>query len=146
MGDVDLLTAADVQLMQGLAQRVTAVRLDLVNTDASYGELAWNWGKGHAAAGETWLRKLWFTGAELVAWGWAQLPHQVRRSDGSVRDVASAYLAYQVDPDHSELTDEVIGWYEGVTAGIERTVVLQADDEFALRRWSAHDYATDPAS
>jgi hypothetical protein len=31
MGDLDLLTAADVQLMQGLAQRVTAVRPDRVN-------------------------------------------------------------------------------------------------------------------
>jgi hypothetical protein len=47
MDDVGLLTAADVQLMQGLAQRVTAVRPDLVNSDASFGELAWIWGKGH---------------------------------------------------------------------------------------------------
>src|SRR5690349_21124940 len=49
MGDIELVTAADVRLMQGLAQRVTAVRPDLVNTDASFGELAWIWGKGHAA-------------------------------------------------------------------------------------------------
>jgi hypothetical protein len=35
MGDLELVTAADIQLMQGLAQRVTAVRPDLVNTDAS---------------------------------------------------------------------------------------------------------------
>ncbi len=71
--------------MQGLAQRVTAVRPDLVNTDATFGELAWIWGKGHACDGGTWPRRLWFSGAALVAWGWAYLPHQVRRSDGSVR-------------------------------------------------------------
>ena len=40
-----------MELMQGMAQRVTAVRPDLVNTDASFGELAWIWGEGHAADG-----------------------------------------------------------------------------------------------
>jgi len=70
MGDIELVTAADVQLMQGLAQRVTAVRPDLVNADASFGELAWIWGKGHASWGATWRRRLWFVGDDLVAWGW----------------------------------------------------------------------------
>jgi hypothetical protein len=45
MANSELVTAADVQLMQGLAQRVTAIRPDLVNSDATFGELAWNWGK-----------------------------------------------------------------------------------------------------
>ena len=59
VGDFDLVTAADVQLMQGLAQRVTAVRPDLVNSDASFGELAWIWGQGQVAYGPTWPRRLW---------------------------------------------------------------------------------------
>jgi hypothetical protein len=46
MTDFELLTAADVQLMQGLAQRVTAVRPELISAGASYGELAWIWGQG----------------------------------------------------------------------------------------------------
>jgi GNAT superfamily N-acetyltransferase len=100
-----------------------------VNTDASFGELAWIWGKGHAAYGATWARRLWFSGGELVAWGWAYLPHQVRRSDGSVKDVAGAYLGYQVDPGHAALTDEVIGWYDTVAAGLERTVAPEGADE-----------------
>lgn len=141
-----LVTAADVQLMQGLAQRVTPIRPDLVNSDASFGELAWNWGKGHASDGGSWLRRLWFSGDDLIAWGWACLPRQVRRGDGSVQDVTSAYLAYQVHPDHSGLVDEVIDWYDGVTVGIERTVMPQTADEFALKRWAAHGYETDPAS
>ncbi|MFF2851767.1 GNAT family N-acetyltransferase [Streptomyces sp. NPDC058001] len=144
--DSQLLTAADVQLMQGLAQRVTAVRPDLVNSDASFGELAWNWGKGHAGEGESWLRRLWFSGDDLVAWGWAQLPHQVKRNDGSVRDVTGAYLAHQVHPDHSELLDEVIDWYDAVAVGAERTVIPQAAHEFTLKRWAAHGYVTDPDS
>ncbi len=132
--------------MQGLAQLVTAVRPDLVNTDASFGELAWIWGKGHASDGGTWPRRLWFSGAALVAWGWAYLPHQARRSDGSVTDVTGAYLGYQVHPGHAALVDDVIAWYDATAAGLERTVAPSAADEFALERWAAHGYQTDPAS
>ncbi len=146
MTNFELVTAADVQLMQGLAQRVTATRLDLVNAEATFGELAWNWGKGHAANGAGWPRRLWFSDGNLVAWGWAWLPHQVRRSDGSVKDVTGAALTYQVHPDHAGLVDEVIDWYDGLAAGIERTVVPSAADEFGLRRWAAHGYETDLAA
>ncbi|MFE9663736.1 GNAT family N-acetyltransferase [Streptomyces sp. NPDC005955] len=146
MTDFEPLTAADVRLMQGLAQRVTAVRRDLVNADASFGELAWNWGRGQATRGAGWRRRLWFADGDLVAWGWAFLPHRVRRSDGSVREVTDAYLAYQVHPDHAGLVDEVIDGYEGVAGNVERTVVPSAADGYALERWAAHGYATDPAS
>ena len=146
MTNSELLTAADVQLMQGLAQRVTAARRDLLNTDATFGELARNWGKGHASHGADWPRRLWFSGRDLAGWSWAQLPHQARRSDGSVTDVTGAYLAYQVHPDHAGLVDEVIDWYDSTAAGVERTVLPSAADEFALRRWAAHGYQADPAS
>jgi GNAT superfamily N-acetyltransferase len=146
MANFELVTAADVQLMQDLAQRVTATRPELVNSDASYGELAWNWGRGHASDGASWPRRLWFSGGELVAWGWAQLPRRVRRSDGSVKDITGAYLAYQVHPDHAGLVDEVIDWYDATAAGLDRTVLPGASDEFALERWAAHGYETDPAS
>jgi GNAT superfamily N-acetyltransferase len=146
MRDFDLVTAADIRLMQDLAQRVTAVRPDLVNSDASFGELAWIWGKGHASDGDTWWRRLWFSGGALVAWGWAYMPRQVRRSDGSVTNVTGAYLGCQVHPSHAALIDDVIGWYDAAAAGLERTVAPSAADEFALTRWAAHGYQTDPAS
>ncbi|MFJ3622055.1 GNAT family N-acetyltransferase [Streptomyces iakyrus] len=145
MANAEQVTAGDVRLMQGLAQRVTADRPDLVNSDASYGELAWNWGKGQAGDGASWRRRMWFSGADLVAWGWAHLPRRVRRSDGSVHDVTGAYLAYQVHPGHAGLVDEVIDWYDRTAAGTERTVLPGAADEYALRRWAAHGYVTDPA-
>lgn len=132
--------------MQGLAQRLTAIRPDLVNADASFGELAWNWGRGHVHDGASWRRELWFAGGDLVAWGWARLPRQVRLCDGSVKDVTGASLAFQVHPDHAELVDEVIGWYEATAAGLRRTVLAGAADEFGLRRWAAHGYDADPAS
>ena len=137
------LTTEDVRLMQALAQHVTATRPDLVNSDASFGELAWNWGRARAAEGESWRHRLWFSGDELVAWGWVQLPRRVRRNDGSVKDVTGAYLAYQVDPGHAELVDDVIGWYDTTAAGLERTLLPAAADEFGLRRWAAHGYEPD---
>jgi GNAT superfamily N-acetyltransferase len=132
--------------MQGLAQRVTAARHELVNSDATFGELPWIWGKGHADDGATWPRRLWFSGGELAAWGWAYLPHQVRRSDGSVQEVTGAYLGYQVHPDQAGLVDEVIDWYDQVAADLERAVMPRLADEFALQRWEAHGYQTDRAS
>ncbi|MGW5123375.1 GNAT family N-acetyltransferase [Streptomyces sp. NPDC004069] len=146
MANLERVTLADVQLMQGLAQRVTATRPDLVSSDASFGELAWNWGRGHAADGASWRRRLWFSGGDLVAWAWAFLPRRVRRSDGSVKDVTGAYLAYQVRPDHAGLVDEVIDWYDATAADVERTVLPCAADEFALKRWAAHGYGPDPAA
>jgi GNAT superfamily N-acetyltransferase len=146
VSDLDPISAADLQLMQRLAQRVTAIRPDLVNSDATFGELAWIWGRGHASDGDTWRRRLWLSDGELVAWAWAYLPHEVRRSDGSVHQVAEAYLGYQVHPDHAALVDDVIGWYDGVAAGLERTVVPRTADRFGVLRWMAYGYGTDPAS
>lgn len=136
--------------MQGLAQRVVALRPELVNSGASFGELAWIWGKGHGTDGDTWPRRLWFadtgSGAELVGWGWAFLPHQVRRSDGSVKDVTDASVMFQVHPDHAELLDEVIAWFEGVVPDVDCRVVAQAADKHGLARWSAFGYEADLVS
>jgi GNAT superfamily N-acetyltransferase len=143
MTDFDLMTAADIPLMQGLAQRVTAIRPDMISADASYGELAWVWGQGQARHRATWPRRLWFSGADLVAWGWAFLPRRVKRSDGSVKELTDASLSYQVHPDHMHLVDEVIDWYDGVAAGLQRTALPTDAEEFALRRWAAHGYRAD---
>jgi GNAT superfamily N-acetyltransferase len=63
-----------------------------------------------------------------------------------VKDITGAYLGYQVHPGHAALVDEVIGWYATVAADIERTVMPRAADQFALKRWAADGYQTDPAS
>lgn len=52
MTNLELVTAADVQLMQGLAQRVTATRPDLVNAEATFGELAWTGARGTPATAQ----------------------------------------------------------------------------------------------
>jgi hypothetical protein len=142
----DLVTAGDVRLMQGLAQRITATHPELVNSDASHGELAWVWGKGHATDGHAWRRRLWFDEDELVAWGWAALPREVHRSDGSVGHVRRASLTYQVHPNRAELVDAVADWFDEVAAGLDRKVVVQEADEYAVARWTERGYGTDPAN
>jgi GNAT superfamily N-acetyltransferase len=82
----------------------------------------------------------------VVAWGWAYMPHQVRRSDGSVKDVTGAYLGLQVHPGQAELVDDVIDWFDEVAAGLERTVIPREADTYALSRWTARGYAANPAS
>ena len=144
MTNLELMTAADLQLMQGLAQRVTAIRPDLISADASYGELAWVWGKGCTAHRATWPRRLWFSGDQLVAWSWAFLPREVTLNDGSVRKVTDAFLSYQIHPDHTEeLIDEVIEWYDDVAVGLDRAVLPTSAEEFALKRWAAHGFEPD---
>jgi GNAT superfamily N-acetyltransferase len=152
MTGLELLTAADIPLMQDLAQRVTAIRPDLISAGASYGELAWVWGQGCTPYGGTWPRRLWFSGDELVAWGWAFLPRQVRRNDGSVRDVTGAALSYQVHPGHLELTDEVIRWYDQVAdpvlpAGYQFRTADQTGPEAAVRAhldaWTPSGYTVE---
>ena len=66
---------------------------------------------------------MWYSGEELVGWGWAFLPRQVKRNDGSVTDVTGASLSYQLHPDHAEFIDEVIEWYDGAASGLERTAL-----------------------
>ncbi|WP_240670251.1 GNAT family N-acetyltransferase [Actinoplanes solisilvae] len=137
---------ADIELMQGLAQRVTALRPDLISAGASYGELAWVWGKDCARHRHAWARRLWFDGDDVVTWGWAFLPRQLTRNDGSVREITGASLSYQVHPDHLALVDEVIDWYEGVAAGLEKSVLPTTAEKFALERWAARGYETDAAA
>ncbi|HET9168193.1 MAG TPA: GNAT family N-acetyltransferase [Actinospica sp.] len=130
--------------MQGLAQRVFALRPDLINPDASYGELAWIWGKGHAAIGDAWRRRLWFAdpdeGGGLVGWAWATMPHQARRTDGSVRTVGGASVAFQVHPERGELVDEIIAWFEGVAGDLDRHVIVTTTDKEMSGQWAAAGY------
>jgi GNAT superfamily N-acetyltransferase len=40
----------------------------------------------------------------------------------------------------------VIDWYDRVAKDLERTVLPSMSDEFALKRWEAHGYQTDPVA
>lgn len=137
---------ADVRLMQGLSQRIFSLRPELAaGNDATVGELAWVWGKGHEALGDGWRRRLWFSaGGEVAAWGWAYLPYRVTRTDGGVITVPHASLAWQLDPARPELLDEILAWYEEVTDdGVDRKTSVPAADADALARLAVHGYVPD---
>ncbi|GGZ98308.1 hypothetical protein GCM10010329_19690 [Streptomyces spiroverticillatus] len=140
---MELLTADDIALMQGLARKIAARWPERINADASYGELAWNWGAAQLRDGKSWVRRLWYADGELVAWAWIHLPRQVTNSEGKLVDVPDAYLAHQVHPEHSELVDEVISWYEEAVPGVERRVLPNSRDPYGLERWAAHGYLPD---
>jgi ribosomal protein S18 acetylase RimI-like enzyme len=132
--------------MQGLAQRIVADHPRFINPDASFGELAWIWGKGHLAWGDTWPKRLWFDAeGQLVAWGWAQMPFHVVRTNGTENDITDISVAFQVHPDHKDLVDEVIVWFESITpADVDRRVIMQRNDEYGLARWATFGYLPDP--
>ncbi len=132
--------------MQGLAQEVTVLRPELLGTDATVGELAWVFGKDRASLGDTWCQRLWqrADGAgRLDAWAWVHLPYTVARSDGSTYTSNGANLTWQVHPDRPELLDEILDWYAGQAAGLDRFITPQAPDTDMLARLPAHGYKPD---
>jgi GNAT superfamily N-acetyltransferase len=133
----------EVRLMQGLAQRVTALRPELVNSEATFGELAWVWGKDHSEQSGTWRHRLWPDGSGLAGWGWIYLPYEVMRSDGQLLRVKETLLAWQVDPGQPWLLDQILDWYDEQAPGPGRRVTVRAADSDALRRLAAHGYLVD---
>lgn len=130
-------------MMQGLAQEVMGVRPELVNGEATVGELAWGWAKDVDALHGSWRHRLWFEGDRLVAWGWASLPHRVARSDGDFLDVRTANLIWQVHPDRPELLGEVLDWYDAVAGDVDRALTVQVGDAASLAAVAAHGYVFD---
>jgi GNAT superfamily N-acetyltransferase len=133
----------DVRLMQGLARQVSALCPELVNTDATVGELAWVWGKDHADQGDTWRRRLWYDGAGLAGWGWIFLPYRVARSDGQFLDVTTTTLTWQVRPDQPQILEEILDWYEAEAPTADLQVTVRAAGTDARRRLTAHGYLVD---
>jgi len=137
------LGPTELRLMQGLAQQVMASRLDLVNGDATVGELAWVWAKDFDALNQFWRHRLWLDNGRLAAWGWAYLPHRVARSDGTYREVNEARLIWQVHPDQPERLNGVLDWYDDVAGNVDRQLILQSADVEAQAIAASHGYAFD---
>ena len=133
----------ELRLMQGLAQQVTALRPELLNSDATIGELAWVWGKGVDALGHSWRRRFWFDGERLAAWGWAHLPCRVPLSDGAFAEVETANLTWQTHPDRLDLLNEILGWYDEAAGGADRLLIVQSADVEAQTIAAAHGYEFD---
>ena len=140
---MDDLGPTDLRLMQGLAQQVTASRPDLLNADASVGELAWVWAKDVDALGRFWRHRLWFVDGRLAAWGWVHLPYRVPRGDGTFRESEAANLIWQAHPDRPELLAGILDWYDEVAGGVDQLLTVQSADVPAQAAVAAHGYAFD---
>lgn len=133
----------EIRLMQGLAQEVTALRPELLNGDATIGELAWVWGQTFDALNQYWRHRMWFVDDELAGWGWVCLPFKIERDDGTFRESNEAMLTWQVHPDRSELLEEILDWYDEVAGEVDRIVIIQSVDKAAQAIVASHGYEYD---
>jgi len=140
---MEALGLTELRRMQGLAQQVMALRPELVNGDATVGELAWVWAKDFDALSRFWRHRLWVVDGRLAAWGWVHLPYRVPRSDGSFREAEAANLIWQVHPDRPELLAGILGWYDDVAGDVDRLLTVQSADVQAQAIVAAHGYAFD---
>ncbi|PLP57893.1 GNAT family N-acetyltransferase [Mesorhizobium loti] len=137
------LGAKELLMMQGLAQQVTALRPELLNADATIGELAWVWGKDFDVLSPFWRHRLWLVDGKLAAWGWAHLPYRVPREDGTFRESATANLIWQTHPDQPEFLAEILDWYDEVASGVDRLMTIQSADAQAQVIVAKHGYMFD---
>lgn len=137
------LGPTELRLMQGLAQQVTALRPELLNSEATIGELAWLWAKDFDALNRFWRHRLWFSDGRLVAWAWVYLPYRIPRSDGTFREVKAANLIWQVHPGRPELLTEILDWYEHVAGNVDRLLTVQSSDAPAQAIVATHGYTFD---
>lgn len=132
------MDAGDVRSMQSLAAEVWRLRPEIVNIDATVGELAWVWGTS-AHAADAFDAHIWRDGHEVVAWAWWYPPQELIVSEDR-REIAPPSLVWQVHPDRVDLLDEVFASFEfGLThartcdtdaiAALERRGFVAAPDE-----------------
>ena len=95
-----------------------------VDVGGTVGELAW--GLGGIWPDEQWTGRLWYAGAELLAWATLQRsPVQITRP--GEREVCPDTLDWQVDPACSELLHDVLDWAEDESRDAVATSVRAAN-------------------
>jgi hypothetical protein len=114
--DDGLVGTSELRAMQQLAQAVWAADPAMMNTGASVGELAWSWGAGSRLHATEWRHRLWFDRDLIAAWGWFSAPEMIRVADDRW-ELSATSLVWQVHPDHPELLDEVLEWFDHEAGG-----------------------------
>ncbi len=131
--------------MQRLAQLAWAAKPEKVNSGATVGELAWEWGSGRAAHAAGWRQRVWLADGEPVAWGWVYPPERTRVS-GAEWTLSDTTLVWQVHPERPALLGEVLAWFDGEAGGAPRVTAARAGDTQALDQLAGHGYAPDPGA
>jgi len=138
-------STSELRAMQELARAVWSLDPGAVNTDASLGELAWTWGSGQNRRAAEWRHRLWLDGGRTVAWGWVTLPEMIRIAEGR-DELGDTRLVWQVHPDHRELLDEVLQWFDAVAGGARRCTSTRVANEDAVERLGRHGYRRDQSA
>lgn len=99
--------SSDLKRMQKLTQSIWSLE-----SNYHIGDLAWQRYR-HAGREDEWITAIWEMDDKPVAWGWVKLP-------GS--------LMFQVDPNFTELSKDIIDWFDKMTKTNEqRVTVLEAE-------------------
>jgi len=118
-----LISREELRRMQGLAQELW--RREPTHVDITVGELAYTWGVRNADYSAEWRHHFWVDGGRCIAWGWLFLP-------GS--------LEWQVHPDHPDLLDDVLDWFEAETEGARRETTVRAANQDAIDRLERREF------
>jgi GNAT superfamily N-acetyltransferase len=139
------VTAGCLRLMQRLAQQVWLAHRETVNSGATVGQLAWEWGSGRAARAASWRQRVWLADGDPVAWGWVYPPEQIRVS-ASEWALSDTSLVWQVHPERTALLDDVLTWFDDQADGAPQVTAARAGDVQALGRLRRRGYRHDPAA
>ncbi len=97
------IDSSDLKRMQKLTQAIWTLE-----SNYHIGDLAWQRHR-HAGREDEWITAIWEMDDKPVAWGWVKLP-------GS--------LMFQVDPNFTELSQDVIDWFDKITETNEQRVTV----------------------
>ena len=115
--------------MQRLTQE--AWRLRPEHVDVTLGGISYTWGVQNADYSDEWRHRLWLDGDRALAWAWLFLP---------------ASLEWQVHPDHPDLLDEVLDWFESAAGSVERDVAVRDANRYARSRLERRGFRRDDAA
>ena len=138
-----ILGGDDLRAMQGMAQEIAANRPELLNAEATIGELAWVWAKEFDALHKYWRYRFWYDLGKLVAWGWAWMPYQITRENGAVSHVSNASLTWQTHPDRPDMLHEILNWYDGVAPKSDHALIVQSSDNVSQDIAAREGYVRD---
>jgi GNAT superfamily N-acetyltransferase len=116
-----------------------------MNTGATVGELAWSWGTAGGVDAAPWRVRRWFDGDESIAWGGISAPEMIRVAVDRW-EMSATTLDWQIHPDHGNLLDEVLEWFDDSAAGAQRCTSARVADHASIEVLGRNGYRLDPTA
>jgi GNAT superfamily N-acetyltransferase len=126
-----VISQVEIRLMQTVAQEVFSVRPEIV--DATAGELAYQGGMGNFNLDEKTSCRIWSRSGKPLAYAIFWPP--------------ASLDCWQVHPDHPELLEEILDWFESVAdSGEPSRMQVRGADADAEQRIQARGFLPDEAA